>query len=301
MVFDYKMIKKPKNHIIMKKKIVQFIRSAENLEKVVANSEGLARALDMEIKLLMVLETRHPYFYPMTTTLHTGMETYQFEELHAEREKEAEQVLKKFIEEKNMMEGQPRISYEILSGATDMILIDASEDKDTFLILINESQEPEQGFLINTYLNILEKTGCPILKIPEEKDFSTISKILYATDYKEEDLSTLAKLADIAVPFKAEITTLHITDSVDLEEKMLSHGFEKTLHDKVGYDKISFAVKEDENVVEGIMDYARSGKFDLIVLLKENRNFLQRLFTRSDSNKILSESDVPVMVFHEEE
>jgi len=68
----------------------------------------------------------------------------------------------------------------------------------------------------------------------------------------------------------------------------------------VGYDKISFAVREDENVVEGIMDYARNGNFDLIVLLKENRNFLQRLFTRSDSNKILSESDVPVMVFHEE-
>ncbi len=284
----------------MKKKILQFIRSAENLEKVVANSEGFARALDMEIKLLMVLETRQPYFYPMTTTLHTGMETYQFEELHAEREKEAEKILKKFAEEKNKEKGHPRVSYEILSGATDMILIDASENKDISLILINESQEPEQGFLINTYLNTLEKTSCPILKIPEKKDFSQISKILYATDYKEEDLPTLSKLAEIAAPFKAEITTLHITDSVDLEEKMMGHGFEKTLHDRVGYDKISFAVREDENVVEGIMDYARSGNFDLIVLLKENRNFLQRLFTKSDSNKILSDSDVPVMVFHEE-
>jgi nucleotide-binding universal stress UspA family protein len=284
----------------MKKKIIQFIRSAENLEKVVANSEGLARALDLEIKLLMVLETRHPYFYPMTTSLHTGMETYQFEAMHAEREKEAEKVLKKFAEEKNKKKGQPRISYEIFSGATDMVLIDVSENRETFLILINESQEPEQGFLINTYLNTLEKTSCPILKIPEKKDFSDISKILYATDYKEEDLPTLSKLADIAAPFKAEITTLHITDSVDLEEKMMSHGFEKTLHDKVGYDKISFAVREDENVVDGIMDYARSGRFDLIVLLKENRNFLQRLFTKSDSNKILSGSDIPVMVFQQE-
>jgi nucleotide-binding universal stress UspA family protein len=284
----------------MKKKIVQFIRSAENLEKVTANAEDLARALDQDVTLLMVLETRHPYFYPMTTTLHTGMDSYQFEEMHAEREKEAEKVLKEFTKEKNRKQGQPGISYQILSGATDMILIDVSENEETALICINESQEPEQGFLINTYLNTLEKASCPILKIPEKRSLDKLGKILYATDYKEEDLPTLSKLAKIAAPFKAEITTLHITESVDLEEKMLSHGFEKKLHDKVGYEKISFAVREDKNVVEGIMDYARSGHYDLIVLLKENRNFLQRLFTRSDSNKILSESDIPVMVFHQD-
>jgi nucleotide-binding universal stress UspA family protein len=285
----------------MKKTVVQFIRSAEDLDKVVANSEILAKTLNHNVKLLMVLETRHPYFYPMTTTLHTGMESYQFEEMHVEREKQADKVLKKFIEKKNKGKGKPQFSYEILSGATDMILIDVSEQSDTNMILLNESEEPEQGFIINTYLNTLEKTSCPILKIPDNKDFSNLSKILYATDYKEEDFSTLAKLSDIAAPFKAEITTLHIADSVDLEEKMKSHGYEKTLHDKVGYDKISFAVREDENVVEGVMDYATSGKFDMIVLLKENRNFLQRLFTKSDSNKILSKADIPVMIYHEED
>ncbi|MEX0981107.1 MAG: universal stress protein [Bacteroidales bacterium] len=284
----------------MKKKVVQFIRSAENLEKIIGNSEILAKKLDLDVKLLMVLETRHPYFYPMTTTLHTGMETYQFEAMHAERKEEAEKVFDKFIKERKSGKGQPQISYEILSGATDLILIDASGQSDTFMILVNESQEPEQGFIINTYLNTLEKISCPILKVPEKKNFTNLGKILYATDYKEEDLTTLSKLADIAAPFQAEITTLHVTDSVDLEDKIKSRGFEETLHDKIGYDKISFAVRQDENVVDGIMEYARSGKFDMIVLLKENRNFLQRLFTKSDSNKILSEADIPVMVFQQE-
>ena len=113
-------------------------------------------------------------------------------------------------------------------------------------------------------------------------------------------MTTLSKLANIAAPFQAEIATLHVTDSVDLEDKIKSRGFEETLHDKIGYDKISFAVRQDEKVVDGIMDYARSNKFDMIVLLKENRNFLQRLFTKSDSNKILSEADIPVMVFQQE-
>jgi nucleotide-binding universal stress UspA family protein len=283
----------------MKKKIIQFIRSAENLDEILKNSGFIASTLDLEIKLLMVLETRYPYFYPMSDTMRTGMETYEFEIMREERQKEEEKVLKNFVEQKNREKNHPHVTYEIFSGATDLVIIDISEEPDTFFIMINESHEPEQGFIINTYLNAIEKTSCPILKIPEKFDFSEVSKILYATDYKEEDVETLAKLSQIAGPFRAEITTLHISDSVNLEEKLKSHRFETSIQEKIGYDRVSFAIREDKNVVHGIMEYAKEGRYDMIVLLKENRNFIQRLFTRSDSNKILAEAEVPVMIYHE--
>ncbi|MCF8346050.1 MAG: universal stress protein [Bacteroidales bacterium] len=283
----------------MKKQIVQFIRSAENLETITGNAVTLAKTLDLEVKLLMVLETRYPYFYPMTSTLKTGLETYEFERIHEERRKEEEKVLKKFADKKNAETTHPRVSFEIFSGATDMVLIDVSEQPETFLILITQAHEPEQGFIINTYLNTLEKTRCPVLKIPVDFNFGEVSKILYATDYNKEDVDTLLRLVEIAHPFNAEITTLHITDSLDMEEKLKRHGFESSIQEKIGYEQVSFAVQADKDVVHGIMEYARKGHFDLIVLLKENRNFLQRLFTRSDSNKILAEADVPVMICHE--
>jgi nucleotide-binding universal stress UspA family protein len=283
----------------MKKQIIQFIRTAEKLDTITENSVTLAKILDMEVKLLMVLETRYPYFYPMTSTLKTGLETYEFERIHEERQKEEEKILQKFIDEKNSEKDHPSISFEIISGATDIVLIDASEQPETYLILINQDSEPEQGFIINTYMNTLEKTKCPIMKIPAEFNFGEVGKILYATDYNKEDVDTLLRLIEIARPFNAEITTLHITDSIDMEEKLKSHGFETSIQDKVGYDRISFAIQEEKDVVQGIMEYARKGHFDMIVLLKENRNFLQRLFTRSDSNKILAEADIPVMICHE--
>lgn len=283
----------------MKQKIIQFVRSTENLEKVIDSAIPLVNALDLELNLVMVLETRNAYYYPMTSTLNTSLETYQFEKMRNDQMEKEKKSFEKVIRKKQKENKNPVISYEIKEGATDMILIDMSEDPETYLIMISESHEPEQGFIINTYLNIVERASCPILKIPKNYHLADLKRILYATDYKEEDISTLTRLASIAAPFKGIITALHITDSVDLEEKLKSHGFESSLHDKVGYDRIHFAIREEKNVVRGILEYAEKGEYDLIVLLKENRNFLQRLFTRSESNRILSEATIPVMIYHE--
>lgn len=284
----------------MKKKIIQFIRTGEHLESNINTSLSLAEALDMELKLFMVLETRHTFFYPMTSPLKTGLATYEFEKIREERQKEEEKRIGEFVDKKNKKDKGPEISFEIRSGATDLILLDVSEKDDTYLIVINEADEPELGFIINTYLQILEKTGCPVLKVQKDFKFDKIKKVLYATDYMEEDVPTLKKLAEMMAPFKASITALHITESVDLEEKLKSHGFESSIYEKIGYDRISFAVREEKKVTAGVMEFAQSGDFDMIVVLKENRNFLQRIFTKSDSNKILSKSEIPVMVFHQE-
>jgi len=283
----------------MEKKIVHFIRSAENLEKSIESSLSIAKTLDLEIKLFMVLESRHTFFYPMTSPLKTGLASYEFERILEERMKEEEKQFKEFVDTFKSKNDAPPISYEIRSGATDMILIEESEKNDTFMILVNEAEEPEQGFIINTYLNILEETSCPLLKVPDDFNLSEINKILYATDYKEEDMKTLTKLAEIAAPFKGEITALHITDSVDLEEKLKSYGFESAIQDKIGYNRISFEIREDKHVADGILSFAEQGAYNLIVLLKENRNFLQRIFTKSDSNKVLRKAGIPVMIYHD--
>lgn len=283
----------------MTKRIIHFIRSAENLENSIGSSISIAKTLEYDIKLLMVLETRHTFFYPMTSPLKTGLASYEFEMIREERMKEEESQIKKFLEEHKSDKDMPEITYEIRSGATDMVLIEESEKDDAAMILVNEAEEPELGFIINTYLTILEKIDCPLIKVPEDFDLNKLSKILYATDYKEEDIQTLTRLAEIAAPFGGAITALHITDSVDLEEKLKSHGFESSIQDKIGYDKIDFAISEDKKVVTGILEFAEKGNYNVVVLLKENRNFLKRIFTKSDSNRVLKEADIPVMIYRE--
>lgn len=285
----------------MKKKIVQFIRSSDNIENIVKYPAMLGKKLGHDIELFMILETRQTYFHPISSPVNAGAANYEFELMLKARRQKAEANLKEFTDKYNSVEGNPHITYTILNENTEIALIEKSGRPDTYMILINEAQEPEQGFIINTYLNIIDKTKCPVFKVPENYQDGAIDNILYATDYKSEDIPTLKKLVSLAAPFKADITALHICDSVELEEKMLSESFESSIHDEVGYNHIHMAIKEDKNVANGVIDYTKDGTYNMVVVLKENKNFIKRLFSKSDSNKILNHSDIPVMLYHEEQ
>jgi len=286
----------------MNKKIIQFIRTAEELEQNLTFAVNYAKKTGLEIELAMVIEQRYEYFYPVSTPVRGDITAYEFEKVREERIKAEEKKLKAFIENYSGKQDNPTMNYIIESGATDVVLNDYSKKDDTAFILINESQEPENSFIINTYLNIVENADCPVIKIPDRYNKAIpLKKILYATDYKEEDIPTLKRIIETASVFDSEITTLHITDSIDLQEKLMSRGFETSIKEKLGYEKIKLEIHKDKDAVSGVINFANNGNYDMIVVLKENRNFFQRIFTRSDSNKILSKSDIPVMVFHEKE
>jgi nucleotide-binding universal stress UspA family protein len=50
-----------------------------------------------------------------------------------------------------------------------------------------------------------------------------------------------------------------------------------------------------------INDYSSDIDANLVVMLKENRHFLERLFKPSSTKKLIKEAKLPVLVFHEKE
>ena len=72
------------------------------------------------------------------------------------------------------------------------------------------------------------------------------------------------------------------------------------LQSKTGYQKItvkSLLEKDDENAAQLINEYALNINADLIVILKENRNFLERILSPGSTKKILKEATLPVLVY----
>jgi nucleotide-binding universal stress UspA family protein len=57
--------------------------------------------------------------------------------------------------------------------------------------------------------------------------------------------------------------------------------------------------KSGENVGQLINDYACLIDANLIVVLKENRHFLERLVKSSSTKKIVQQARTPVLVYHE--
>jgi nucleotide-binding universal stress UspA family protein len=57
----------------------------------------------------------------------------------------------------------------------------------------------------------------------------------------------------------------------------------------------------NNDTAELLNDYALLIKADLIVVLKENKSFFERIFKSDPAKKIIKKSMLPVLVFHEKE
>ncbi|NJM15186.1 MAG: universal stress protein [Bacteroidales bacterium] len=152
-------------------------------------------------------------------------------------------------------------------------------------------------------MDVIRSVKCPVWVIPRPVKYKPLKEVVYATDYKEEDISTLKKLIPLTKPFEPNITALHVTDNRDFNEKVTNAGFAKLVRDKTGYDNISIkTIRENgsSNIAELVNDFSLMLGAQLIVVLKENNGFMERLFKSSTTKEIINEARLPVLVYHEQ-
>jgi len=281
----------------MKNKIVQFIRSADNLKEMIRAPLFLADTLNKNLELSLIMEIRYEFGYHMAFPLTTGLTSMEYagqmELYKAEAEKKVSDFLAK---NQDLLEGRT-VTFEVLTGITEEILWEKSKNPESYLIIISEKEDQPKDFISGVFHTLSESPGCPVMLIPAHYESKPLKNILYSTNYNEEDFDTLNKLSEFASPYNAHITALHITDKLDMEEKLKIKGFETMVGEKVNYKDISFTVYPYSDIEEGIMEYSIRTKAEMIVVLKENKGFIDNLIHGSHSKRILKKAELPVMVF----
>jgi len=162
----------------------------------------------------------------------------------------------------------------------------------------------EAGFSKSFVDDVSREVNCPVWIIPENTRYRPMDSIVYATDYQEEDISTLSRLIDLTHFVSPVITALHITHNPDFEVRIKNAGFQKVIRNKIGYDDIkvkALVEKQGADIPEMIADFASKDRASLVVVLKDDKSLFERLFTESTSEKIVQESSFPVLVYHSPE
>lgn len=290
--------KKLKNTIM--KTLLTIINDPKKTKGLIQYAASMAIDLKASVKLLYVQNSNSTNFASAGATAVAAAQIQRNMEADANS---AKITMEKYIEEiKSTMSENVFIDYSIEHGVTSLLantLI--SENKADMVVL--EGQENE-SFWTQTRSNmaIIEELNCPVWIVPKAWVYEPFNKIIYASDYKEEDITGLKRLITITQQFSPNITALHITDSIDFEEKVKEAGFIEILQKSTSYNKVSAKVlKESSNreIAELINDYAHLIKANLIVVLKENKSFFEQIFKNSQTKKIINNSMLPVLVFHE--
>ncbi len=262
-----------------------------------------AALLGKDIKAKVhVLHIQYPHVYGTHGYMGLGSEAPPDAELLKKIADEVKKKVAVFV--KDIEAGHSGIpSIEFMSDIGDASEIVKEKVENGVYDMVMLQGQAEQGFWTqnSVIMDVVHNVPCPVYIIPPDTEYQPLKKIIYATDYNEEDIPTLKSLIALAKPFNPEILALHISNDDKFEKKMKSEGFSEILNEKTGSNNISVKMIADEegtDAVENLVGEAEKAKANLIVVLKENRNFFERLFKSSFTADLIKKVQLPVLVFH---
>ena len=148
--------------------------------------------------------------------------------------------------------------------------------------------------------HVLENAHCPVLVVPEDARFDGLKKIVFATDYNEDDFGSIHFLKELADNFGAELIVVHLADEHSSTHHEIDrfNEFKRELSKHLPIDKMSFELIAGEDFMERLNEFIVDKKIDIMAMSTKKRNLYERLFDRSLTKQMAYHTKIPLLAFH---
>ncbi len=154
-------------------------------------------------------------------------------------------------------------------------------------------------FVGSNSVRVIEKASCPVLLVPAEASMVGFDRMVYATDYLEEDKIVIQSVISFAVGFNSQIQILHISHRDQLVDKALYKEFKTELTSFINYSKVGFErIVAQDRIEQSIDSFVRETKASLLAIVTRRRGFFGRLFHDSLTERMSYFVDYPLLVFN---
>ena len=131
------------------------------------------------------------------------------------------------------------------------------------------------------------QTDRDILVVPRKAFFKRPRKLVYASDYVDEDKSAIKKVVAFAKFFDSEIDIVHISLRSRLIDKALYKTMVEEIKPAISYKFVNYVLKAfRDDVALGIENYLQLAKGDILVTVSKKKDFFDQLFTKNLSRKM---------------
>ena len=144
---------------------------------------------------------------------------------------------------------------------------------------------------------VMKKSECPVWIIPQKAPIHPPQYFLYAADFQEDELLVTHKIVEIAEPFGATCTVVHIHDYFEMN---VGHRIEETVHQlNEEFDEEVLSVKNlnRADIVEGLKTYIDAQKPDVLALAIHDKSIISQIFDPSISNYFVQKANLPILTF----
>jgi len=189
-------------------------------------------------------------------------------------------------------------------SASKKIIETAEEEKVDLTVIGRRGMSAIEKLFIGSVANhVLRNSSAPILVTKKKKGKPRFKKIVVPTDFSDQEEGERDFAWKLAKGFGSDLTLLHVLELHDYEfsPRVLDELFKsllKRLKQRKKREKTDIKVSEEVyraiNASIGIVDYAETHNFDLVVMSTCVQSKLERFFLGSTTEKVISYTHIPI-------
>ena len=153
-------------------------------------------------------------------------------------------------------------------------------------------------FLGSVASKVIREAVCPVIIVPEKSKETSYEKIVYATSLIADDKGVLNYLKGLAKDFKAKLECIHVEKGIETNKKF--EDFAQNYKEENGNNNdIEFKIitkQEEEKIEDVLLSYIEDNPSSLLVMLRRERDFMQRLFGYSVTKKMAYHAESPLLI-----
>ena len=186
-----------------------------------------------------------------------------------------------------------------IGSPVDEIVKEAEEQKVDLIVMgtLGASGMSKIVFGSNTAF-VMEKATCPVFVVPANSALALPKKIVFATNYADNDIQTVKDLIKITQPLRAELILLHVSKENLKSDNDLIEDFSRAVAKEVKIEQPFYYIMHHEDIQKGIDHFVDSVGADLIVMSMRKRGILEKVFDSSLSKRMAYQARIPLLVFH---
>jgi nucleotide-binding universal stress UspA family protein len=147
---------------------------------------------------------------------------------------------------------------------------------------------------------LVGKVETPMLIIPSGTDFQPFKSICFATDFRDRDLKNATRLLKVFYPFLPRMHFVHVKNPEEVQPSegidFFRHAFERPQQGM----EASFTTVTNHDVTDGLFGYLETDPHDLLVMVKPNRGWWNRLVSHSETRETAGKTNIPFLIMGED-
>lgn len=281
------------------KTLLFLLNNRRNARKAILAATKMAKLLNVDLKILHISFPK-PLSMPGVVV---DLEMFNTNPEDYVDDQKTEEIDQELINLKNEGSVSQEIEIEHQVGVSLFILRQKFDAKEFDYLALFQEENAAEITSPTLAITLIRNIPCPTWILPFNFVPEHFSDLMYLTDYQKEDINALKKVLEI-LPLRSvnSLELVHFTDEMNFQEELLAIGFENLAKIKTDCEECKGLVKQNSSkaslstLVNQLVD---EKQIELTIVLKENRNLLQKVFYRSFTEKILKNLNTPILVLHQ--